>query len=124
MSRERLHHNNNLSLSLFRSLKLEANYLTSQPPPSFQPQPPASTQQPSSTAARPNPNVPTVPIDLISRYNLATKVSSNDNTAEESVGKGWAASKADRQASLQRRREEMVLAARRKMEERDKARAS
>ena len=60
--------------------------------------------------------------DLITRYNLASKVGQASSTGtEEQPKKAWSQDKNERQANLQRRREEMVLAARRKMEEKAKA---
>ena len=38
------------------------------------------------------------------------------NAAEAGAKKGWSANKDERQSQLQKRREEMILAARRKME--------
>ena len=67
--------------------------------------------------------------DLITRYNLkakiaeeATKGEGSESTeegvtpAKQKQGQAWSTNKAERQALLQRRREEMILAARRKME--------
>ncbi|KAF2092825.1 hypothetical protein NA57DRAFT_49576 [Rhizodiscina lignyota] len=100
------------------------------PPPSFQPiLPQPSTSTPTRPASS-QPRKPSHP-DLITRYNLSSKVSSSAETsssaATPSEGTGaqkrpaWSANKAERQALLQKRREEMILAARRKMEEKDKA---
>ncbi|CAO1603635.1 hypothetical protein XANCAGTX0491_007215 [Xanthoria calcicola] len=100
------------------------------PPPSFQPaQPP-----PSSTPTRPAPPPPkSSHPDLITRYNLASRISAASQSEgaapeeeEEEVSKPqatWSQSKAERQALLQKRREDMVLAARRKMEQRERERA-
>ncbi|KAI9877286.1 MAG: hypothetical protein M1830_004326 [Pleopsidium flavum] len=92
------------------------------PPPSFQPQP---AQSSSPTTA--SPSTPPKPIhpDLITRYNLASKLSepvptSPDAAQKSSTGKAWSQNKNERQALLQRRREEMILAARRKLEEKDR----
>lgn len=88
------------------------------PPITFQPPPPAnqtSTSTRSATAAR-QPEKPAQP-DLITRYNLKDKLSSSPSDAnQDQKGKGWSSNRDERQMSLQRRREEMVLAARRKME--------
>ena len=101
-----------------------------QPPPSFQPvQPP-----PSSTPTRPAPPPPkSSHPDLITRYNLAARISAASQSEgavpedeEEEASKPqatWSQSKAERQALLQKRREDMVLAARRKMEQRERERA-
>ncbi|KAJ9669730.1 hypothetical protein H2201_000115 [Coniosporium apollinis] len=102
------------------------------PPPSFQPQlPPLSSTstgaRPGAAAVKPKPSHP----DLITRYNLSSKVGSSAATealpagasAGANTGKkpAWSQNKNERQQLLQRRREEMILAARRKMEERDRA---
>lgn len=97
----------------------------SQPPPSFQPQIP----RPAATTTSPSPaQVKPVNPDLITRYNLATKVSATELAdAAVSTGSkspGWSANKNERAEALRRRREEMVLAARRKMEERDRQKAT
>lgn len=42
-----------------------------------------------------------------------------EDATEEVVGAGWAATKDARQQILKRRRDEMILAARRKMQEKD-----
>ncbi len=73
--------------------------------------------------------------DLITRYNLSTKIPRDSETgALGALGAGsrddkqsnehatWSPSKQERQAILQRRREEMILAARRKLLEKDRAR--
>jgi coupling of ubiquitin conjugation to ER degradation protein 1 len=58
--------------------------------------------------------------DLITRYNLQSKISSKGKEkAEESPPAGWASSKDVRQQILQRRRDEMILAARRRMQDKD-----
>ena len=59
--------------------------------------------------------------DLITRYNLASKLaaSSTEGDAESKGATGkqaWSANKTERQTLMQKRREEMILAARRKME--------
>jgi coupling of ubiquitin conjugation to ER degradation protein 1 len=74
----------------------------------------------ASTAATRQPQKPAQP-DLITRYNLSSKLSAEEaaatgGTAEDKKGKGWSTNRDERQASLQRRRDEMILAARRKME--------
>jgi coupling of ubiquitin conjugation to ER degradation protein 1 len=54
---------------------------------------------------------------LITRYNLTNKIDGSSEAEEnDKKGKGWSSNRDERQASLQRRREEMILAARRKME--------
>ncbi|KAF4303223.1 Ubiquitin system component Cue [Botryosphaeria dothidea] len=96
------------------------------PPPSYQPPmpaQPAASQGPSNRNSAPAPSKP----DLITRYKLASKI--QDDTAatpaEETLKKSaWSQNKAERQQNLQRRREEMILAARRKMIEKDKAKTA
>jgi len=101
----------------------------SQPPPSFQPVLP-QTSTPASGAARTNvATQTTVPThrDLITRYKLQDKISgasASDVQAganEPQKRPAWSQNKAERQQLLQKRREDMILAARRKMEEKDRA---
>ena len=68
--------------------------------------------------------------DLITRYNLKAKIAEEATRGEgletsegettpggkQKQGQAWSANKVERQALLQKRREEMILAARRKME--------
>lgn len=81
-----------------------------------------------TTNTRPAPVQPKKPAhpDLITKYNLTSRVAAEaagaDASSESSrAGKkaAWSANKDERQTLLQKRREEMILAARRKMEERD-----
>jgi coupling of ubiquitin conjugation to ER degradation protein 1 len=74
-----------------------------------------ATSQPRST----NP-------DLITKYNLASRITEAPSASSEDKGKklAWSAKKEERQSLLQKRREEMILAARRKMEEQDRAAAA
>lgn len=51
---------------------------------------------------------------MITRYNLKGKLTVAEE--EDKKGKGWSSNRDERQASLQRRRDEMILAARRKMQ--------
>lgn len=68
----------------------------------------------------PEPSQP----DLITRYNLASKVAKAESSGYEvadststAAGKSaWSSNKNERQALLQKRREEMILAARKKMQ--------
>ena len=75
--------------------------------------------RPATTVAKPaHP-------DLITRYNLSSKLNQSAEPAEEKPkGKAWSADRNERQSNLQRKREEMLLAARRKMEEKERASAS
>ncbi|PFH56895.1 hypothetical protein XA68_15809 [Ophiocordyceps unilateralis] len=86
------------------------------PPVSFQP-PPAPVQATTSSSAESatRPSEKAAQPDLITRYNLKGKL---DVPIEEDSKalKGWSSSRDERQLMLQRRRDEMILAARRKME--------
>ncbi|KAL7922365.1 hypothetical protein ACQKWADRAFT_293249 [Trichoderma austrokoningii] len=91
------------------------------PPVTFQP-PPLRTQSPPTGISGPaakQPEKPSQP-DLITRYNLRDKVAGSAATGEEEAaqkeGKAWSSNREERQSALQRRRDEMILAARRKME--------
>ncbi|KAF1960587.1 hypothetical protein CC80DRAFT_260504 [Byssothecium circinans] len=91
--------------------------------------PPTSFQVPtlrSNTPSRtPTPAAKPVKPDLITRYNLASKIGQAPETApeEQPKPKAWSADRAERQSNLQRRREQMILEARRRMEEKDRAKA-
>ncbi|KAK4651456.1 hypothetical protein QC762_603520 [Podospora pseudocomata] len=95
------------------------------PPATFQPPPPPEGS--AGPAASGNANVnsavkPPVPAhpDLITRYNLAEKLKGSepeeDNTKAGGKGKAWSSNKDERQSLLQKRRDQMILEARRKME--------
>jgi len=93
-----------------------------QPPPTFQPPSLASSTPSTTNTTAPKPPRPEH-IDLIKRYNLGSKISSTPSAPEEAgwnLQQTWSNNKNERQALLQRRREEMVLNARRKMEERER----
>ncbi|TVY29508.1 Coupling of ubiquitin conjugation to ER degradation protein [Lachnellula hyalina] len=105
------------------------------PPQSFQPPLPSTTSSTTSTTT-PKPARPLQP-DLITRYNLGSKINNPPITTDEEEAErekeekkpqvqnsSWSANKGERQALLQRRREEMILAARRKMEAKVAAEAS
>ncbi|KAB8073809.1 hypothetical protein BDV29DRAFT_174787 [Aspergillus leporis] len=92
------------------------------PPPSFQPQaaiPQASTpatQNATTSAASKSDGQ-----DLISRYNLGAKVASENAQATQlSAQSGWSQNKDERQRLLQKRRDDMILAARKRMEQKVK----
>lgn len=94
-----------------------------QPPASFQ-LPPSRTGTPSAGQGQaPRQAAKPAQPDLITRYNLASKVgpAAESSAVETPKGKAWSQDKTERQANLQRRREEMILAARRKLEEKAKA---
>ncbi|KAK0735755.1 hypothetical protein B0T21DRAFT_368450 [Apiosordaria backusii] len=94
------------------------------PPATFQPPPPPEGSTPASstgnTAAK--PATPAQP-DLITRYNLANKLNApvEDDGAKASPSgkvsaKAWSSNRDERQTLLQKRRDQMILEARRKME--------
>jgi coupling of ubiquitin conjugation to ER degradation protein 1 len=86
------------------------------PPPSYQPHIP----QPATPAVNPNPT----PIskagaqDLISRYNLSNRLS-EESEANLKTDNGWSQNKTERQRLLQKRRDDMILAARKKLQQKD-----
>jgi coupling of ubiquitin conjugation to ER degradation protein 1 len=90
------------------------------PPPSYQPPLPAqapAAQSPRGTATAGQP-------DLITRYGLQGRIDGKGKEAvksEEQKRMAWMSDKAARAEGLKRRREDMVLEARRKMLERDAA---
>ncbi|KAF2405492.1 hypothetical protein EJ06DRAFT_486302 [Trichodelitschia bisporula] len=86
------------------------------PPPTFQP--PLAAPSPQAASANPSdPKLPAQP-DLITRYNLASKLATAPEDAQSDLGQksGWSHNKEERQRLLQKRREEMILAARRRLE--------
>ncbi len=87
------------------------------PPVTFQPPPPpgqsASAHGAPATRQAEKPTQP----DLITRYNLKGKIDDSETQkSDDSKGKGWSSNREERQASLQRRRDEMILVARKKMQ--------
>ncbi|KAB8227416.1 hypothetical protein ETB97_010545 [Aspergillus alliaceus] len=88
-------------------------------PPSFQPQvaiprasPPVTQAASTSATSKPEDQ------DLISRYNLNAKVASEGaETSQSSSQSGWSQNKEERQRILQKRRDDMILAARKRMEQ-------
>ncbi|OJD16843.1 hypothetical protein AJ78_03033 [Emergomyces pasteurianus Ep9510] len=98
------------------------------PPPSFQPQLPArsnpATQASSTSRSTSKPQAQ----DLISRYNLSDRVKSELPQTVTSTSSGtiihqesaWSQNRIERQRLLQKRRDEMILAARRKLQEKDR----
>lgn len=89
------------------------------PPPSFQPElPEVRSEAPASRGAVSGQQ------DLITRYGLQGRIGSSNKgkeavQSEEQKRSAWTSDKAARAEGLKRRREEMVLAARRKMMEKD-----
>lgn len=89
------------------------------PPPSYRPALPTPPAAPATTARSTGPAAQP---DLITRYNLQSRVSGKGKEAVvEQERQGWSSDKAARAEGLKRRREEMVLAARRKMMEKEGA---
>lgn len=100
-----------------------------QPPITFQPPPPpggSGSNGASATQPKPAAAGPTHP-DLITRYNLKDKLDAASNGAEvgsssgaeaggKAAGKAWSSNRDERQSLLQKRRDQMILEARRKME--------
>ncbi|KAH8160403.1 hypothetical protein CIB48_g7844 [Xylaria polymorpha] len=96
------------------------------PPATFQPPPPPTSTTPSLTPqTTKGPLRPAEP-DLITRYKLQDKLNSDSGSSSSVAGpepavpgtktKAWSSNRDERQMALQRRRDEMILAARRKME--------
>lgn len=95
------------------------------PPPTFQPNlpSPATTAANAADAVAKNKNKQAQP-DLITRYGLQSKVSGKGKEPVQSEEQkrsntAWSSDKNARAEALKRRREEMILAARRKMAEKD-----
>jgi len=87
------------------------------PPLSFQPVMPS--ERPIVAAASTSMAEKTGP-DLIQRYNLSGKVGTTEENEEAARKVGWSSNKVERQSALQKRREEMIIAARRKMMDKGK----
>ncbi|KAH8729088.1 AMFR protein-like protein [Phaeosphaeriaceae sp. PMI808] len=90
-------------------------------PPSFTlPTPPQPRRAQPVAAAKP------AQPDLITRYNLSSKLGKEAEPAaqEQPKPKAWSQDRNERQMNLQRRREEMILAARRKLEKQEKSKAT
>ncbi|OLN88323.1 Coupling of ubiquitin conjugation to ER degradation protein 1 [Colletotrichum chlorophyti] len=91
------------------------------PPITFQPPPPPGANNAAASAPTPvkAADKPTQP-DLITRYKLQDKVAAQQQKQQQAeadkAGKGWSSNRDERQSLLQKRRDEMILAARRKME--------
>ncbi|BFZ62952.1 hypothetical protein YB2330_004064 [Saitoella coloradoensis] len=68
-------------------------------------------------------NAPTPPQpDLITKYNLRSKLTTSESKdgARDSVGKSWSTSKHERQTALRSRQEQMIINARKALEEKIK----
>jgi len=102
------------------------------PPPSFVPLIPLPSRSPNTvTQALTSQSTKQQAQDLISRYNLGSRVTNEDSSEEtessvQAQG-GWSQNRDERQRLLQTRRDEMILAARRKLlqkEQKDRDAAS
>lgn len=92
------------------------------PPPSYQPPLPAQAAPATRTVVGASAGQP----DLITRYGLQGRINDKGKEAvksEEQKRMAWTSDKAARAEGLKKRREEMVLEARRKMLEKDAAAA-
>ncbi|KAI9732584.1 MAG: hypothetical protein M1834_003920 [Cirrosporium novae-zelandiae] len=95
------------------------------PPPSFQPQ----TVPPNHPESQPKPTIPSHP-DLITRYNLQSRIAESSPNDEVSASgadarsqNAWSQDKGERHRMMQQRRDDMILAARRKLLEEDRKKA-
>jgi len=95
------------------------------PPPSFQPQIPTPSTNTAATRASASQSAKQQAQDLISRYNLGSRVEDNSEETESSQAQGgWSQSRNERQRLLQNRRDEMILAARRRLQQKDRGAAA
>lgn len=99
------------------------------PPPTFRPELPTPAPATATTAGRTNVGKAQSQ-DLISRYGLQGKVGSSgkgkekvpsDEELKQQKKSAWSSDKVQRAEALKKRREEMILAARRKMAEKEGA---
>jgi coupling of ubiquitin conjugation to ER degradation protein 1 len=93
-----------------------------QAPPSFQP-PPQFLAAVSSNLPTPAQATKSLPPDLITRYNLQARVNGKGKEREDedvTATTGWQTDKEKRAAMLKKRRDDMILAARQRMEEKDR----
>ncbi|GAO47329.1 hypothetical protein SAICODRAFT_26666 [Saitoella complicata NRRL Y-17804] len=88
--------------------------------------PPRTARVPTArmdTETRHNAPTPPQP-DLITKYNLRSKLASPPSLSKDgprgSAGKSWSTSKDERQTALRRRQEEMIIKARKALEEKIK----
>ncbi|RHZ64058.1 hypothetical protein CDV55_107367 [Aspergillus turcosus] len=98
------------------------------PPPSFQPAIALPTTTAAAAAAQSSStsgaSLKSDGQDLISRYNLSSRINgsadaTSDQPSQRSTS-GWSQSKEERQRLLQKRRDDMILAARKKMEQKQR----
>ena len=100
-----------------------------QAPQSFQPPIPAAASTPASSRPNNSASNKSAHADLITRYKLQSKVDQaatppapeSESSQASRAKEGWSQNKAERQALFKRRQEEMILKARRKIEDKDKA---
>ncbi|KLJ13883.1 protein neuralized [Blastomyces silverae] len=98
------------------------------PPPSFQPPLPAPSAPATQANSTSRSTSKQQAQDLISRYNLSDRVKSESPQTVTSTSSGtiihqesaWSQNRTERQRLLQKRRDEMILAARRRLMEKDK----
>ncbi|KAI4870026.1 hypothetical protein F4820DRAFT_404856 [Hypoxylon rubiginosum] len=107
-------HGGNVTATVERILsgQIETPPITFQPPPAPASPSPSATTQTQPFKAPPKPAEP----DLITRYRLQSKVNADGESEAATKSKAWSSNRDERQATLQRRRDEMILAARKKME--------
>ncbi|KAH6631806.1 CUE domain-containing protein [Chaetomium tenue] len=100
--------------------RLETPPITFQPPP-----PPGDSNGSNNAASRVKPAPGPAHRDLITRYNLRNKIRAAESDSDEPSsgteaikkgGKGWSTNREERQSLLQKRRDQMILEARRKMQ--------
>ncbi|WYZ45264.1 hypothetical protein EsH8_VIII_000580 [Colletotrichum jinshuiense] len=95
--------------------RMESPPITFQPPP-----PPGANNAAASAATAAKVSEKPMQPDLITRYKLQEKITAQQQQAEADAEKekarGWSSNRDERQSLLQRRRDEMILAARRNME--------
>lgn len=95
------------------------------PPPTFQPNLPPPPPIPGAASTTTAAKATGQQADLITRYNLQARISDKGKAAvpseeeQKKAKNGWSADKNARAEALKQRREEMILAARRKMQEKD-----
>jgi coupling of ubiquitin conjugation to ER degradation protein 1 len=107
-----------VSSCLLKSVPVANAVVLQQPPITFQPPIPPGTNRNNNNdnnpSPQPKPAAGSAHPDLITRYNLRDKLNTLANESEN--GKGWSSKPEERQSLLQRRRDQMILEARRKME--------
>ena len=114
------------NLSYLNAVDSIANVYVIQPPPSYQPEALRTTPPEAPATSRPASKAQSE--NLITRYKLESKVEikSTDGASGDDAGAykqdaTWSQNRVERQRLLQKRRDDMILAARRKMLEKEKA---